>query len=99
MLVKCHEHLHPSMISFVDKDDFDHDCNLDIFQQTTSTSEPTKEIVKRELLIFRHYQVDVKHIKCHLQGWEKHETMFSTIGFLAQEILANVGSHIETKIK
>ncbi len=94
MLVKCHEHLHPSMISFVDKDDFDHDCNLDKNEQTTSTSEPTKELVKKEVLIFRRYQVDVKHIKCCLQGLEKHETMFLTIGFLGIVV-----SQIETKIK
>jgi hypothetical protein len=42
MLVKCHEHLHPLVISktnFVDQNIFDQDYNLDIFEQTTSTNE------------------------------------------------------------
>jgi hypothetical protein len=36
---------------------------LDIFEETASISEPAKEIVKRELLVFRKYQLDVKDIK------------------------------------
>jgi hypothetical protein len=36
---------------------------LDIFKQTTSTSEPAEELVKRELLVFMRYQLDVKDIK------------------------------------
>jgi len=42
------------------------DRNLDIFEMTTNTREPTTELVNRELLIFKHYQVDVKDIKCPL---------------------------------
>ncbi len=49
---------------------------------TTSTSEPTIELVNRKLMIFRCYQVDVKDIKCPLQWWEKHESMFPTVGFV-----------------
>jgi hypothetical protein len=56
---------------------------LNIFEQTTNTSEPIEKLVKRELLIFRRYQLDVKDIKCPLQPW-KHEAMFLTVGFLAQ---------------
>jgi hypothetical protein len=43
MLIKCHEHVHPLVKSnrnFVDQYIFDQDCNLDIFEQTTSTNEP-----------------------------------------------------------
>jgi hypothetical protein len=40
--------------------------SLDIFEMTTNTSDPTMELVNRELLIFKHYQVDVKDIKCPL---------------------------------
>ncbi len=58
------------------------DSNLDIFEMTISTSEPTTKLINRELLIFRRYQVDVKDMKCPLQWWEKHENMFPTIGFL-----------------
>jgi hypothetical protein len=39
---------------------------LDICDQIASTREPTKELVKRELLVFRRYQLDVKDIKCPL---------------------------------
>jgi hypothetical protein len=42
----------------------DANCNLDIFEKAAGTSEPSKEIVKRKLLIFRCYQVDVKKITC-----------------------------------
>jgi hypothetical protein len=40
--------------------------SLDIFEMTANTSEPTTELVNRDLLIFRCYQVDVKDIKCPL---------------------------------
>ncbi len=36
--------------------------------------------------------MDVKNIKSHLQWWEKHESMFSTIAFLACQILGIVQS-------
>jgi hypothetical protein len=39
--------------------------------------------------------VDVKDIKCPLEWWEKHESLFSTITFLAHQILAIVGFQIE----
>jgi hypothetical protein len=40
----------------------DEDSNLDTFQQIGSPSEPSKELVTKELLIFKHYQVDLKDI-------------------------------------
>jgi hypothetical protein len=85
MLVKCHEHLHPLVRldrNCVDQDIFEHDCSLNIFEQTTSTSELTEELVKRKFLVFKRYKLDVKDIKCPLQWWHKHEAMFPTIGFL-----------------
>jgi len=72
MLVKCHEHLHPFVRldrNCVDQDIFEQDCILDIFEQTTCTSEPTKKLVKKELLVFKRYQLDVTNIKCVLQWW------------------------------
>jgi len=42
------------------------DRSLDIFEMTASTSELAMKLVNRELLIFKHYQVDVKDIKCPL---------------------------------
>jgi hypothetical protein len=95
ILVKCHEHLHPLVRSernFVDHDIFCHDCNLDTFEQTTSTNEPVEKLVKKELLIFKKYQLDVKDIKCLFQWWQKHETMFLIVGFLVQHILGIIES-------
>jgi hypothetical protein len=40
----------------------------------------------------------LKDTKYPPQQWQKHEAMFSTIGFLAQQILGIVESQIETKI-
>jgi hypothetical protein len=59
--------------------------NLDIFEMAIRTNEPTKEIVKKRFLIFRHYQMDVKEITYPLQWWEKHEVMFSIIKFFAHQ--------------
>ncbi len=42
--------------------------------------------------------MDPKDIKCPLQWWGKHETMFPIVGFLACQILGIVRSQIETKI-
>ncbi len=41
--------------------------------------------------------MDPKEIKCPLQRWQKHESMFPIVGFLAQQILRIVGSQIETE--
>jgi hypothetical protein len=95
MLLKCHHDLHPLVET---KSSFASigvikDSSLDIyFEQTSNISEPMKELVNRKLFIFRRYQVDVKEIKCVLQWWHKHESMFSTMGFLFWQILSIVGS-------
>jgi hypothetical protein len=41
--------------------------------------------------------VDPKDIKCPLQWWGKHATMFPSVGFLAHQSLGIVGLQIETK--
>ncbi len=84
MLVKCHEYLHPLVrldMNCVDQYIWNR-IVVWIFQQIASTNEPIEELVNRELLVFRRYQLDVKDIKCPLQWWQKYETMFPTIGFL-----------------
>jgi len=98
MLLKCYHHLHlmKKSIGCVGQIG-DEDSSLDIIQQIASTSEPSKELITRELLIFKHYQVDPKNIKCAFQWWAKHEAMFPIVGFLACQILGVVGSQIETK--
>jgi hypothetical protein len=84
MILKCYHCLHP-MTKYVGCVDqmIDEDYSLHIFQQIAATSEPTKELVTRDLLIFRHYQMDPKDIKCLFQWQGKYEAMFPTIGFLA----------------
>jgi len=63
-------YLHPSIESnngFVNKK-MDDDNKLYIFQMITkSIIELAKKLVKRELLVFQYYQVDVKEIKCSLR--------------------------------
>ncbi len=59
------------------------------------TSEPSKDIVKKQLLIFEHYQVDANEIICPLQLCEKYEVMFPIVGFLAQQIFKIIGSQIK----
>jgi hypothetical protein len=98
MLLKCHYHLH-ALVEFkmdVVEQRVEKDKSLDIFGMIPSISEPTPELVNIEHLIFRHYQVDVKDIKCRLQWWEKHDNMFFTVGFCVRQILGIVGSQIET---
>ncbi len=99
MFLKCCYHLDP-LVEFekgVVDQRVEKDRSLDIFEMTTYTSEPRTKLVNKELLIFKHYQVNVKDIKCPLQLWEKHHNMFPTIGFCARQILEIVGSQIETK--
>lgn len=59
------------------------------------TSEPIKELVKRESLMFQRYQVDAKDIKCLLEWWGKHEFLFSIVIFLACQIFGIVKSQFE----
>ncbi len=65
MIIKCYYHLHQFERDVVDQR-VEEDRSLDLFEMTTNTSELVKELVNRELLIFKHYQVDVKNIKCPL---------------------------------
>ncbi len=62
MHLKCFYHLHP-LVEFergVVEQKVEVDNNLDIFEMTTSISELVTNLVNRELLSFRHYQVDFK---------------------------------------
>jgi len=52
------------------------------FEMIANTSELVAKLVNIEILIFRTFQVDPKEIKWPLQWWQKHESMFPTIGFL-----------------
>jgi hypothetical protein len=65
MFLKCFHHLHH--VENYDIESTKHrsyeNNSLDIFEMTTSTSELVVELVNRELLIFRRFQVDLKEIK------------------------------------
>jgi hypothetical protein len=72
IFLKCHYHFHP--LAKFERGVVDQkveDNNLDIFEMTFSTK-PITDLINKELLIFRCYQVDVKNIKFPLQWWEKY---------------------------
>jgi hypothetical protein len=45
----------------------DEKSSLNIFETSVETSETTKEVVNKELQMFKRFQVDVKDIKCLLK--------------------------------
>jgi hypothetical protein len=59
----------------------DEESSLDIFEMSIQTNEPTKEVLNKELMMFRRFQVDVKDIKCLLEWWAKHEILFPIVAF------------------
>jgi hypothetical protein len=67
MLLKCYHHLHPLSENATIDQAVDEYCYLNIFEMTTSKNELTNELVSKELLIFRRFQVNVKDIKCLFQ--------------------------------
>jgi hypothetical protein len=69
----------------------DEESSLDIFEMPFRTNEPTKEVVNKELLMFRRFQVDFKEIKCPLEWWAKKMSLLPTMAFLAHQILGIVG--------
>ncbi len=69
---------------------------LDIFEMFTEPNEPTKEEVNKELQMFTRFQVDVKDIKCSLEWWAKHVSLFPTMAFLVCHIIGIFGFQMET---
>jgi hypothetical protein len=99
MLFKCDYHLH-LLVEYergVVDQRIEEDNILDNFEMIANTIEPSMNLINRELLIFKHYLVDVENIKCPLQWWEKHENMFPRVGFCAKQILGILRSQIEIK--
>jgi hypothetical protein len=72
----------------------DEERNLDIFDMFVGTNEPTKEMVNKDLLMFRRVQVNVKDIKCSLEWWAKHEFLFPIVAFSTCLILNIVSFQI-----
>ncbi len=87
MLLKCH---HVPHLLVESKIVANQDSCLYIFKIIVGTNEPTKELVNRELKMFKWYQVDTKNTKCLLKWWEKHESLFSIVIFLTNRILGIV---------
>jgi hypothetical protein len=58
-------------------------CDLNSFEQTPNLSGLVRELMTKEMLIFKHYQMDSKDMKWPLKWWAKHETMFPIVVFLA----------------
>jgi hypothetical protein len=56
--------------------------NFDICEMFTRINEPAKEVVNKESLMFRRFQVDVKDVKCPVERWTKHKSLFSIVAFL-----------------
>jgi len=61
----------------------DEDANRDILEMTIEVSELTTELVNKELLMFRQYQVEMD-ITPILQWWGKHDQCFSWLDFSCQ---------------
>jgi hypothetical protein len=72
--------------------------SLDIFEMSNKTNEPTKEVVKKELQMFKRFQVDVKDIKCPLKWWANHGSLFPTVTFPTCQTFGIVGYQIKIKI-
>ncbi len=89
IFLKCYYHLHllfESKMGVIDQR-VEEDMNLNIFKMTTSTNEPTMELVNKELLIFRHYQMVVKDIKypSTLQWWKNMRACFLQLVFMLKK--------------
>jgi len=84
MFLKCY-HIFHLMAKFGPMKNMqtNEESSLDIFKMSTKTSEPTKEVMNKELLMFRRFQMDVKNIKCPLKWWAKHKSLFSIVAFFA----------------
>jgi len=70
MLLKYYYHLHP-LVEFerrVVEQEVEEDKSLDIFEMTTNTSGLATQLVKSQLLIFKHYQVMLKISNAHNTG-------------------------------
>jgi len=95
MLLNCYPDLHPLFEMLLLTKVLMKNTIQNIFDITTNTNEPTKDVVNLELLIFKRFQMDAKNIICPFEWLEKHESMFPTVGFLAYQIFKIVGSQIE----
>jgi hypothetical protein len=76
MCISCYHHFHPLLKNAIVGQGVNENCNLNFFEMTTNINEPMKELVNRELLIFKRFQVDPKDIKCPLNGGKSMNLCF-----------------------
>jgi len=83
MLLKCHNHLYHVSIYEVDYaySTVEEDCNLNTFEQIANTNEPMKKLVRRELQIFKKYQVAIKDSKFFFNGGRSTNPFFTLLVF------------------
>jgi hypothetical protein len=60
----------------------DEESSMNIFEMFVEISEPTKEVVNKELQMFKRFQVNVKDIKHLSKLGGKYESLFPTMAFL-----------------
>jgi hypothetical protein len=77
----------------------DEENNLKIFLMSTGTNEPTKEVMNKKLVMIKRFQVNVKDIKCPLEWWAKHKSLFPIVAFLARHILGIIVFQIKIEKK
>jgi hypothetical protein len=94
-MLNCYHDLHPLFEMLLLTKVLMKNTIQNIFDITTNTNEPTKDVVNLELLIFKRFQMDAKNIICPFEWWEKHESMFPIVESLAYQIFKIVGSQIE----
>jgi hypothetical protein len=89
-LEKCHEHLHPFVISFVDEDFLIIRIVVWIFWSILQVQvNQQKKLVKRELLIFRHYQLCVKTSNIFFNGGRNMKRCFLLLISLILNIIGS----------
>jgi len=82
VVLKTHQFLQPLVnFEYGAKRASDEDSNFDIFEMTSEINEHSKKLMRQELDLFRKYP-NIKNIKCPLDWWAKHESMFPIVAFL-----------------
>ncbi len=99
MLLRCYRPLHPLFENAIVDYVVDEDCNLDIFEMTTSTNDPTiKGVCQLGTFYFQEVSSGCKRYQIYFQWWENHEFMFPKIGFISHQNLDIINSQIEIKM-
>jgi len=96
MLLKCY-HIYHVMVEFVAYMQIDKKIAWTFLKCLLKQVSQQKEVVNKELHMFIRFQVDVKDIKCPLEWWAKHESLFPTVVIFTCHIFSIIGSQIESE--